>query len=177
MRQEEFDKFDPEFERRIESEIIHVERDESHSFDVPNEDPELPLTEEQQEAERLRAEEEQQAREEEEQAAERQRRREANPFWQFISGNWLILESVTVSYGKLMVVAVALIFSVASIFISFHLSEVYTTREREVQLLRERSLEYQRVRFNSTSHSAIVKELERRGIPLYDMQESKTIIK
>ncbi len=170
MGQEEFDRFDPEFERRIESEIIHVERDESHNPDVPeNQEQELPLTEEQQEELRLRI-------EAEEQAEERQRRREANPFWQFISGNWLILESVTVSYGKLMVVAVALIFSVASIFISFHLSEVYTTREKEVQLLRERSLEYQRVRFNSTSHSAIVKELTRRGIPLYDMQESKTII-
>ncbi len=170
MRQEEFDKIGPEFERRIEAEIIHVERDEAQGLGASeNEEPELPLTEEQQEAERLRI-------EAEEQAAERQRRREANPFWQFISGNWLILESVTVSYGKLMVVAVALIFSVASIFISFHLSEVYTTRDKEVQLLRERSLEYQRVRFNSTSHSAIVKELARRNIPLYDMQESKTII-
>ncbi len=170
MGQDEFDKLNPEFERRIEAEIIHVERDEAQGSDAPEEDAELPLTEEQIEAERLRI-------EAEEQAAERQRRREANPFWQFISGNWLILKSVKDAYNKLVVVAIAMIISVATIFISFHLSEIYTIRDKEVQLLRERSLEYQRVRFNNTSHSSILRELERRKIPLYDMQESKTILR
>ncbi len=152
-------------QRRIEAEIVHIEEG---AEDKEAEEKETEETEE--------TEEQRQEREDEEKRKAKQKAREANPFWQFISGNWLILEGVTGSYRNLIWVAVALFLSVVSIFTSFHLSERYTLKERSVQLLRERSLEYQRVRFNKTSHSAIVKELARRKIPLYDMQESKTII-
>ncbi|MFI3263835.1 MAG: hypothetical protein SNG38_02590 [Rikenellaceae bacterium] len=160
----DFPDDDREYKRRVEAEIIHTEEGADSAAAEEGEESE----EERQEREK--------EREEEEKRKAKQKAREANPFWQFISGNWLILDGVTGSYRKLIWVAVALFLSVVSIFTSFHLSERYTLRERSVQLLRERSLEYQRVRFNSTSHSAIVKELARRKIPLYDMQESKTII-
>ncbi|MFR9503377.1 MAG: hypothetical protein SNH73_02850 [Rikenellaceae bacterium] len=142
---------------RIESEVVHVEREE------------LPPSEEE-------SEEEREEREEEERQEAKRKAREKNIFWQFISGNWLILEGITGTYRYLLVVAATLFLSVVSIFYTFHISERYTQRESSVQLLRERALEYQSVRFNKTSHSAIVKELQRRNIPLYDVQESKTII-
>ncbi len=149
---------------RVESEVVHVDpwlQDDSISAE-----------------ERRRAAEEALAEAQAEEAAaeERRKAREANPFWQFISGNWLILEGITGTYRYLLIVAATLFMSVVSIFYSFHLGAKYTTRERSVQLLRERSLEYQRVRFNKTSHSAIEEELRRRNIQIFDLQESKTII-
>ena len=40
--------------------------------------------------------------------------------------------------------------------------------EREVQKLRERSIRLEERRYSITTHSAVVRELERRGIPLAD---------
>ncbi len=154
---------DREYERRIEREVIYITPDEE--AEAAPEETEAPTPEE------LQKEAEAEARRE-----ERQKQREANPFWQFISGNWLILEGTTGTYRYLLIIAATLFLSVVSIFYSFHLSERYALREKSVQLLKERSLEFQSARFNATSHSAIVKELRRRRIPLYDMQESKTII-
>ncbi len=154
---------DAQRQSRIEQEVVSIEREEQ-------EEPEQPDLSEEQEAERER-----EAQAEAEREA-RRKAREANPYWQFISGNWLTLEGVTGIYRYLLVIAVTLFLSVVSIFYSFHLGEKYTRRSSQVQLLRERSIEYSRVRFNSTSHTAIIKELKRRNIPLYDIQESKTII-
>lgn len=166
FNQYDFAASEPDPHDRIKNEVVHVEASESLSDEASEgEEEERELTEE----ELLEAEE--QAKRE-----ERIRKREANIFWQFISGNWLILEGVTGTYRYLMIVAATLFLSVVSIFYSFHLSQRYTRRASEVQLLRERSLEYSRTRFNSTSHTAILKELKRRNIQIYDIQESKTII-
>ena len=40
--------------------------------------------------------------------------------------------------------------------------------KRQVQLLRERSVRLQEQSFRSTTHSAVVRALAERGIPLYD---------
>ncbi len=171
----EFDPYQFPIEQRnspsskIESEVIHVEGEGDlppwFEGDAPTEPSEPPMSDEEREEAEAEAE-----------AEAKRKAREANPFWQFISGNWLILQGTTGTYRYLICVAIALFLSVVSIFYSFHLGAKYSSRERSVQLLRERSLEYQRLRFNKTSHSAIVKELKARNIPIYDMQESKTII-
>ena len=44
----------------------------------------------------------------------------------------------------------------------------YSRLEREVQLLRERSIRLEEQRFDRTTHSAVVEELRRRGIELID---------
>ncbi|MFI3286620.1 MAG: hypothetical protein R3Y08_08205 [Rikenellaceae bacterium] len=176
-----FDALDSVRARRIENEVeIHTNNDiqpieepseqssiESSKIEIEDEDQveqPTPTAEEiaQQEEERLRE--------------EKRKAREKSIIWQFISGNWMILEGVTGTYRYLLIIAATLFMSVVSIFITFHLSEKLTNSANSAQLLRERSLEYQRIRFNKTSHSAIVKELEHRGIPLYDIHESKTII-
>ncbi len=157
---------EPSRTERIEREVVRIE-------------PAAP-TEQEEEHEELTPQEreltaEEQAQIEAEKEAKRIAR-EKNPFWQFISGNWLILEGITGSYRYMLVVAATLFLSVVTIFYSFHLAERYTRRSAEVQLLRERHLEYSRSRFNATSHTAILKELKARGIPVYDIQESKTVI-
>ncbi|MFI3323708.1 MAG: hypothetical protein SNI45_02880 [Rikenellaceae bacterium] len=161
----QFPPTDPAPKSRIESEIVHIEQQESEESPFLEEGEARP--------------DDEQTREEEAEEAKREAKRiarEKSAFWQFISGNFLILEGATGTYRYLLIVAATLFLSVVSIFYTFHLSKRYTARESEVQLLHERKLEYQRVRFNKTSHSAIVKELKRRGIPIYDLQESKTII-
>ncbi len=157
----------PPSKSRIESEIVHIEPEQSSEESPFLEEGEAPRDEEQAREE---------AEEREAKAEAKRIAREKSVFWQFISGNFLILESATGTYRYLLIVAATLFLSVVSIFYTFHLSKRYTVRESEVQLLHERKLEYQRVRFNKTSHSAVVKELKSRGIPIYDLQESKTII-
>ena len=56
----------------------------------------------------------------------------------------------------------------ARMFTALHLDMKYTRLEREVQLLRERSVRLQEQSFRSTTHSAVVRALAERGIPLYD---------
>ncbi len=163
---EEFNPFEfrettpSDYSSRVEREVVYVSEPEQES-----EEQELPLTEE--EIAEIEAEERRQ---------ERQRRREANPLWQFISGNWLVNEGVAESYRYLIAVAVLLFCSVVSIFTSLRLDQNYARAVDNVQLLRERSLEYRTMRFDQTSHSAIVNELKKRGIPLYESKEAKIII-
>ncbi len=152
---------------RVETEVIRIEEGEEDETEEGAETPK-------QEGEPTLSDEEEEKRAA---AAEAKRiARESNPFWQFISGNWLILDGIAGTYAYLLVVAAALFLSVVSIFYSFHLGEKYTRRSSQVQLLRERELEFRRARFNATSHTAILRELKERGIPVYDIQESKTII-
>ncbi len=189
---DEFDSPDPERSHRIEAEVEIVQaaqREQEEQQEEQQEGSERAvsrgLSERGKEGSKERGKEGGQEGSEgeltpeelaEQMAQEAQRRRESSIFWQFISGNWMILDGVTGTYRYLLIIAATLFLSVVSIFVTFHLSERLTQRTESVQLLRERSLEYQRIRFNNTSHSAIVKELERRGIPLYDLHESKTII-
>ncbi len=175
---EEFNPYEfrepaPDYSRRVESEVVRLPSSDDEvgddSFDEYDPLEERPLSEE----ERLSIEEEQ--RKEAEREA-RRIKREANPFWQFISGNWLINEGVADAYRYLIIIALLLFFSVVSIFYSLHLDAKYARKVNNVQLLRERSLEYQSVKFDKTSHSAIVKELERRNIELYELPQSKIVI-
>ena len=58
--------------------------------------------------------------------------------------------------------------SIVVMFWSLHLDMRYTRLERDVQKLRERSIRMQEQRYQRTTHSAIVRQLERGGIELYD---------
>ena len=58
--------------------------------------------------------------------------------------------------------------SIAVMFTALHLDMKYTRLEREVQILRERSIRLQEQRYSRTTHSAIVERLRERGIELTD---------
>ncbi len=152
----------PDYSERVEREVVYVSAPDDEPY---GDEAELPLTEEEiaeAEAERRRE--------------EKQLRREKNPLWQFISGNWLVNEGVAESYLYLIAVAFLLFCSVVSIFTALRLDQNYARAVDNVQLLRERSLEYRSLRFDQTSHSAIVKELKDRGIPLYESKDAKITI-
>jgi hypothetical protein len=70
---------------------------------------------------------------------------------------------------KLKLVDARLYFvSIFVMFTALHLDMKYSRLYREVQMLRERSTRLQEQRFRHTTHSAILEELRRRGIDLYD---------
>ncbi len=96
--------------------------------------------------------------------------------WLLLSGNILLLRSLTKHYGKMVMVAALLLLSIIVMFWSLHLDMKYNNMMSEIQLLRERSVRLQEQRFAKSSHSAIVEELERRGIELKDPTVPATVI-
>ena len=94
--------------------------------------------------------------------------REASFLWLLFSGNILVRESFSGYYRYLIYMAVTFFVSIFVMFTALHLDMKYTRLEREVQLLRERSVRLQEQSFRSTTHSAVVRALAERGIPLYD---------
>ncbi len=117
------------------------------------------------------------AAEHERKRAERlERRRRASAFWQLISGNILVNKGVARYYPYMLAVAMMFFLSIMVMFYSLHMDMRYSRLEREVQLLRERSLRFQSARFQQSSHSAVKYQLEKRGIKLEEAVEPSTII-
>ena len=155
---EEQRRQEEEFARRVRREVRRMERGEAD--------------------EDIRADE---AREAEEEAAreatrQRERRRNASTFWQLFSGTILVREGVSHSYPYLLAIAGMFLLSISVVFMALHTDMKFMRLEREVQVLRERSIRMQERRFRCTTHSAITAELRRRGIELYDPLAPSEII-
>ncbi|WP_418982365.1 FtsL-like putative cell division protein [Alistipes sp.] len=141
---------DDEFARRVRREVRRMARGEA--------DEELREDEEREAAERA----ERMLR------SRRERRRRASTLWQLFSGTILVREGVSKYYPYMLSIAGMFFLSIAVMFLALHLDRKYTRLEREVQVLRERSIRLEEQRYRRTTHSAIVEELHRRGIELYD---------
>ncbi len=160
LRDHEFDPVAPEeqerrlqeeeFARRVRREVLRMERGEAEE--------DIRRDEEAAEAEREEAAE----------AERRERRRRSSTFWQLVSGTILVREEVSRHYSYLLVVAGMFFLSIVVMFWSLHLDRKYSRLEREVQILRERSIRLEEQRYRTTTHSAVVEALAARGIPLYD---------
>ncbi len=137
-----------ELARKIRREVLRVQSGEADDE----------VAQEREEAEREEA---------ERKVAERlERRRKAGAFWQLISGNILVNKGVARYYPYMVAVVVMFFLSIMVMFFSLHQDMKHSRLEREVQLLRERSLRYQSERYQRSSHSAIMQQLEKRGIKL-----------
>ena len=151
-----------------------------HEFDPVTPEEEARRAEEEEFARRVRrevrrmergeADEEREAEEraEEEERARRERRLRSSTFWQLFSGTILLREGISKYYPYMLTIAGMFFLSIVVMFWSLHLDMRYSRLEREVQILRERSIRLQEQRYRRTTHSAILEELHRRGIDLYD---------
>ena len=155
---EEQRRQEEEFARRIRREVRRMERGEADDD--------------------IRADEAREAEEEAQREAvrQRERRRNASTFWQLFSGTILVREGVSHSYPYLLAIAGMFLLSISVVFLSLHTDMKYMRLEREVQVLRERSIRMQGRRFQTTTHSAVSAELRRRGIELYDPVAPSEII-
>ncbi len=109
-------------------------------------------------------------------SARQERRRKANTFFQLLTGNILVNEGVARYYPHMIAVAAISFVSIAVMFFSLHMDMRYSRLEREVQLLRERSLRFKSDRHQRCSHSAIIQQLQQRGISLEESQAASTLI-
>ena len=139
-----------ELVRRIRREVLRVQSGEA--------DEEI-------RADREREQAEEEARQEEQRKEERRR---SNIFWLLFSGNILVRKGASEYYRYMICIAAMFFVSIFVMFTALHLDMKYSRLYREVQMLRERSTRLQEQRFRHTTHSAILEELRRRGIDLYD---------
>ncbi|MFI3302299.1 MAG: FtsL-like putative cell division protein [Rikenellaceae bacterium] len=144
-----------ELARKISREVIHVQEDEYQDYTSQEKAKE----------------------EHERKLAERmERRRKRGAFWLLISGNILVNQGVSRYYPHMIAVVAMFFLSIMVMFYSLHQDMRYSRLDREVQLLRERSLRMQSDRYQRSSHSAIMEQLERRGIKLEEAVAPSTLI-
>ncbi len=160
MKDHEFDPVTPEEQlrreedaalaRRVRREVRRIERGEAD--------------------EDMRADEEREAAEKaaDEEKRRKQQKRKNRTSWQLISGTILLRKGVSRYYPYMLAIAVLFFVSIAVMFYTLHLDRTYSHLDREVQLLREHSIRLQEQRYSHTTHSAIVEQLQARGI---DLQE------
>ncbi len=121
-------------------------------------------------------EQEQQQHKEHKENQEREKKRASSTFRLLISGNILVWEGIMEYYRYLICIAIMFFVSIFVMFTALHLDVKYTRTDREVQLLRERSIRLQEQRYNTTTHSAITEQLRLRGINIYDPPKPGEII-
>lgn len=144
--------------RKIRREVVRVQKGEA--------DEDLKADEE--------AEQEQKA---EAEAAERkEKKRQSSALWQIFSGSILVREGSAGYYPYLISIAVMFFLSIVVMFSALHLDMRYSRLERDVQLLRERSIRIEEQRYRFTTHSAITERLRERGLELYDPLTPSEII-
>lgn len=143
-------KREEELARRVRREVVRVQRGEAEEDLLADAEAEQA---------------EQQTKRETEEHAEKRR---SNPLWLLFSGNILVRREMAEYYRYLLLIAGMFFASIVVIFTSLHLDMKYSRLEREVQLLRERSIRMQQQRYRLTTHSAILERLRERGIELYD---------
>lgn len=149
---------DEEFSRKVRREVVRVQTGEADG------DIQADLEEQ-----------EQSRREKEER--ERVREKRDSGLWQsFVTGNILVKKGVVEYYWGLISIACMFLVSIMVMFWAFHSDVKHIKTVREVQLLRERSIRLQELRYSLTRQSAITKELQFRGIELYDLPKPNEII-
>ena len=110
------------------------------------------------------------AREEEEKAAIEQTK---SPQWMIwlkgaITGDILLAEEAKRVYTLLMMLCVIFFASIATIFASLNSDLQCRQLEKEVELLKERAIRTKEECYRKSSHSAILRQLEERGIKIED---------
>ena len=155
LRQQQADE---EFRRRVRSEVRRIQSGEA------DEDIERDL------------EAEAEAEEAEQAEQHRERKRRSRLSWQLISGSILTSQGVKDIYGYLAVIAVMSFLSIAVMFATLYADLRYSQAERDVQLLRERSIRLQEELHRKTTHQAVREELAKRGIDLRDPERTKTVV-
>ena len=94
-----------------------------------------------------------------------------------LTGGILVRENVARFYSYASYIALMFFLSIVTLFAGLRVETKCNRLEREVELLHERSIRFKEQRYQKSSHSAIVEELERRGIELYDPLTPTNIIK
>lgn len=160
---------DEDYARRIELEVQHLEQEFSARNPIGNDD----ITAFDEEYD-----DKYESEVDDDQPEEPEERRERDPklilLW--MTGEILLARGFRKYYGQMVIVAALFLLSIIVMFWSLHLDMEYNAVQRDVQLLRERSIRLHEIRVSRTSHSQVVEELERRGIKIEDPTRPATMI-
>jgi hypothetical protein len=93
------------------------------------------------------------------------------------TGEIILNPSTSKGYDYLFYLALLFLASIIALFSSLHMQIRENRTVEQVRLLEERALRSEEQRLGATTHSAIVRALKERNIPLEDTLEPVTIIK
>ena len=93
------------------------------------------------------------------------------------TGEIILNPSISKGYDYLFYLALLFLASIIALFSSLHMQIRENRTVEQVRLLEERALRSEEQRLGTTTHSAIVRALKERNIPLEDTLEPVTIIK
>ncbi len=164
-----------EFNPLSEEELQQQEADEALARRIRNEIRRVHSGE----ADEQMQQEEQEEREQEQQAMRqeaRKRLKRSRLFWQLFSGNILVNRNIADNYRYFGAIAITCFVSIAVLFMALYAEDRFSKVEREVQLLRERSIRLQEQLFSRTTHAAIAKEVEERGLGLQEPRQSREVV-
>lgn len=165
------DQFNP----LTEEDLRRMEEDEEFRRRVRNEVLRMQSGEADEDIERDREEEELE-RQQEQEREQRERKRRSALTWQIFSGSILTSRQVAGNYRYLVIMAFMCLLSIMVMFWSLYTDMQHSHMEREVQLLRERSIRLQEQLYNQITHQAIRDELARRGMNLQDPHTTKAVV-
>ena len=149
---------DEEFRRRVRREVLRMQSGEADE-DIERDQEDIEQEQAQAEAE-----------------AEQKRKHRSRLFWQLFSGNILVNKSVADNYRYFIAIAVMCFISIAVMFMVLYADLNYSRLERDLQLVRERSIRLQEQLYSRTTHAAVKQELQRRGIPLQDPNKATEVV-
>ncbi len=93
-----------------------------------------------------------------------------------LTGNILLKRGVSKYYSHMFIVAVLFFISIMVLFGSLHLDMTHNRLTNESQMLREKSIRLKEVRSSQTTHSAIIKELKRRKLPIAESDKPAILV-
>lgn len=93
------------------------------------------------------------------------------------TGEIILNPSISKGYDYLFYLALLFLASIIALFSSLHMQIRENRTVEQVRLLEERALRSEEQRLGATTHSAIIRALKERNIPLEDTLEPVTIIK
>ncbi len=120
------------------------------------------------------------AREEEQRAIEEQKSK--RPRWMVwvisvVTGDILLANEVKRVYTMLTILGIIFFASISTIFASLHSDLRRNQLEKELALLKERAIRASERCYQHSSHSAILRKLEERGIEISDPKTQPKILK
>lgn len=109
----------------------------------------------------------------EQEAQERERKRKSSLLWLIVSGNILMNHSLRSNYRYFAAIAVMCFVSIMVMFMVLYADMRYSRAEKELRLVRERSIRLQEQLYQQTSYDAVRSDLEKRGIIMQDPRDNR----
>ncbi len=172
MTDHEFDPISAEEQARRDEEEAFARRVRREMRRIQRGDADAEMQEEAaaEEAEREALEAERRERE------AREKRRQSSTMRQIVTGMILINGQTRRYYPYVLAIAAMSFLSIVVMFWSLHLDMRFSRLEREIQMLEERAMRMEEMRYRRTTRAAIEAELQRRNIRLEDPSTTDIII-